>query len=143
MSTEYETDILDWSEHQAALLRRLAAGERVNEKIDWENVIEEIESVGRSELKAVQSHIVLALLHELKIRAWPQALAVEHWRDEALSHLVNARPHFEPGMRSRIDLIKLYREALRSMPETIEGRPPLAVPEVCPVGLDEMLADES
>lgn len=143
MSTEYETDILDWSERQAALLRRLSAGERVNEGIDWENVIEEIESVGRSELKAVQSHIVLALLDDLRIRAWPQVRAVEYWRDEGLSHLVNARQHFEPGMRSRIDLGKLYREALRSMPETIEGKPPLSVPEVCPVSLEEMLAEES
>ena len=34
MSDLYEADILLWSEQQAALLRRLAAGERVNEQID-------------------------------------------------------------------------------------------------------------
>ena len=39
--------ILVWSEQQAALLRRLGAGEQVNDRIDWENVVEEIESVGR------------------------------------------------------------------------------------------------
>ena len=38
--SEYDTDILIWSERQAALLRRVAAGERVNDQVDWENVIE-------------------------------------------------------------------------------------------------------
>ena len=41
MSDLYEDDILLWSEHQAEALRRRAANE-----IDWENVAEEIESVG-------------------------------------------------------------------------------------------------
>ena len=47
----YDTDILLWSERQADLLRRHAAGERVNDaSIDWPNIVEEIEDVGRSEL---------------------------------------------------------------------------------------------
>jgi hypothetical protein len=49
MSDLYETDALAWSENQAALLRHLATGERVNKQIDWANVVDEIESVGRSE----------------------------------------------------------------------------------------------
>jgi Domain of unknown function DUF29 len=51
--SEHDTDILLWSEHQAALLRRLAAGERVNDQIDWANVIDEVESVGSEQLDAV------------------------------------------------------------------------------------------
>ncbi len=54
MSGVYDTDILVWSEDQAALLRRLAAGERVNDQVDWTNVIEEIESVGSEQLHAVE-----------------------------------------------------------------------------------------
>ena len=38
MSDLYEDDILLWSERQAALLRRMAAGERLNDQVDWENV---------------------------------------------------------------------------------------------------------
>ncbi len=48
--SDYDADVLQWSEHQAALLRRAAAGERVND-LDWPNIIEEIESVGRSETR--------------------------------------------------------------------------------------------
>ena len=47
----YDEDILLWSERQAALLRQAAAAQRSNEDApDWPNIIEEIESVGRSEL---------------------------------------------------------------------------------------------
>ena len=42
----YEADILEWSQHQADLLRRQAAGEKLNETPDWTNIIEEIEDVG-------------------------------------------------------------------------------------------------
>ncbi len=41
MSNLYEEDILLGSEHQAELLRRLAAGEPVNERPDRANIIEE------------------------------------------------------------------------------------------------------
>ena len=54
MSDLYDEDILLWSELQSTLLRRIAAGEPVNERPDWANIIEEVESVGRSDLRAVQ-----------------------------------------------------------------------------------------
>ena len=62
----YEADFGLWSEQQADALRRRAANE-----VDWDNVAEEIDAVGRSERNAVASHLVLALLHDLKAEAWP------------------------------------------------------------------------
>ena len=139
----YETDILLWSERQAELLRRHAAGERVNDAaIDWPNIAEEIEDVGRSERNSVESHLVQALLHDLKAEAWPLSLAVPHWRAEARGHRDDARRRFSPAMAQQIDVTKLYREALHRMPETMDGVPPLPVPDVCPVTLDEMLSDD-
>ena len=56
--SDYGTDVLAWSAEQAALLRRRAAGELVNDSaLDWPNIAEEIESVGQSERSALQSHI--------------------------------------------------------------------------------------
>lgn len=141
--SDYDSDILIWSEHQAALLRRMARGERVNDQVDWENVAEEIEDVGRSERNAVESHLVQALLHDLKAEAWPLSRDVPHWRAEARGHRDDARRRFSPSMAQRIDVAKLYREALRRMPETIDGTLPLPVPRECPVTLDELLAPPS
>ena len=139
----YETDILLWSERQAELLRRHAAGERINDAaIDWPNIAEEIEDVGRSERNSVELHLVQALLHDLKAEAWPLSLAVPHWRAEARGHRDDARRRFSPAMAQRIDVTKLYREALHRMPETMDGVPPLPVPEACPVTLGEMLSDD-
>jgi hypothetical protein len=139
----YETDILLWSERQAELLRRHAAGERVNDAaIDWSNIVEEIEDVGRSERNSVESHLVQALLHDLKAEAWPLSLAVPHWRAEARGHRDDARRRFTPAMAQRIDVAKLYREALHRMPESMDGNPPLPVPDACPVTLDELLSDD-
>src|SRR5215470_15760572 len=46
MSDLYEDDILLWSEQQAELLRRRAAND-----LDWANLAEEIEDVGKSQLR--------------------------------------------------------------------------------------------
>jgi len=42
----YGDDIRLWSERQAGLLRRLAAGEAVSEQVDWPHVVDEIEDLG-------------------------------------------------------------------------------------------------
>ena len=139
--SDYEGDILVWSEQQAALLRRLAAGERVNDQVDWENVVEEIQSVGSEQLHAVRSHLVQGLLHDLKAQAWPLSREVPHWRAAARGHRGDARDRFAPSMAQRIDVAKLYREAMRRMAEAIDGNPPLPVPTECPVTLAELLAE--
>ena len=132
----YEADILLWSEQQAELLRRRAAN-----ALDWDNLAEEIGDVGLSQLRAVESHLIQALMHDLKAEAWPLARGVEHWRAEARGHRDDARRHFSPSMAQRIDMAKLYRQALRRMPETMDGTHPLPVPATCPVTLAEMLPE--
>ncbi len=138
--SDYDIDILDWSERQAALLRRAAGGERVND-LDWPKIIEEIESVGLSELRAVRSLLRQALLHDLKAEAWPLTSYVPHWRSEARAARIDAADAYAPSMRQRIDLAAIYAQALRTMPETVDGQPPLPVPVLCPVTLDELLGE--
>ncbi len=142
MSDLYEDDVLTWSEQQAALLRRLGAGEQVNDQVDWENLAEEIESVGRSELSAVESLLRQALLHVLKAEAWPLARDAPVWRADAVSFRADATSRYAPSMRQRLDLGRIYARALRGLPESNDGKPPLPVPPVCPMTLDELLSDE-
>jgi uncharacterized protein DUF29 len=140
--SDYETDILAWSERQSALLRRLAAGERVNDAdLDWPNIVEEIESVGHDQLHAVESLLVQALVNMLKAEAWPLSRDAPHWRAEARRFRGDAAARFAPSMRERIDVAKLYRRALLAMPETVDRQEPLPVLEVCPVTLDELLSE--
>jgi hypothetical protein len=142
MSDLYENDILVWSEHQAELLRRLAAGERVNDQVDWENVIEEVESVGSEQLHSVESLLVQAIAHRLKAYGWPQARDVDNWQADAERFRGDAISRFTPAMRQRLDLARLYRRALRAVPARMDGEPPLPLPAECPWPLDELLSDE-
>src|SRR3954451_17826287 len=137
--SDYDTDILTWSKRQAALLRRRAAGERINDAdLDWSNIAEEIEDVGKNALRACRSQLLQALLHMLKAEAWPLSDAVAHWRSEAIVARINAADAFALSMRQNIDIANIYTKALRALPETIDGM--LPVPDVCPVTLDELLS---
>ncbi len=139
----YDTDALAWAERQAALLERLASGERVNTDIDWPNVIEEVRDVGLSELHACESLLEQAMRHLLKLHAWPASAALHHWRSEAVSFLDGARRRFSPSMRQRIDLADLYASALRSVRlMNDQSGAPNALPDVCPFTLDALLAGD-
>ena len=124
----YDSDILEWSERQAALLRRRAAGDLVNEaELDWPNIAEEIEDVGRSELHRVESLLVQALRHMLKAEAWPLSRDAPSWRADAIDFRQQARRRFAPSMRPKIDVASLYADARRALPETMDGLPPLPI----------------
>jgi len=140
--SEYDADILVWSEHQAALLRRRAAGELINDaELDWLNIAEEIEDVGSNRVHAVESLLVQGLRHMLKAKAWPDFRDVPVWRADAIDFRRRARRRFVPSMRRKIDLAGLYGDARAALPETLDGQMPLPVPETCPVTLDALLGD--
>ena len=143
MSDLYESDVLVWSEDQSALLRRLATGERVNDKVDWTNVIEEIESVGNEQLHAVSSLLTQAIILRLKAMAWPDARDADNWRAEAERFAGDAADRFAPSMRRRLNVAHIYRRALRAIPATMyeQSQPPL--PAACPWSLEELLGNES
>jgi hypothetical protein len=143
MSDLYENDILAWSEQQTALLRRAAAGERINSnELDWPNIAEEIESVSNEQRNAVESLLTLIMQHRLQAEAWPTAPAASHWRHEIAGWRVQLRrrlrrsPKLEAEVRSEI--AELYADALASMYREVDGLPRPAMP--CPWTLEELLA---
>jgi hypothetical protein len=79
------------------------------------------------------------LLHDLRATAWPTSRDVPHWRSEAGIARINAADAYTPAMRERIDMADLCAKALRAMPDSINGQPPLPVPETCPVTLDALV----
>jgi len=116
----YDRDPVLWSEQQAQLLTAVAAGERPA-GIDWANIIEEIESVGRSQTSAVESLLLQALVHEFKARLWPDTSYVEGWGNESLLFQAQAAGQFTTSMRQKIDVSKLVARAARAVPRTIDG----------------------
>ncbi len=70
--SDHDLDFYAWTQRQGSLLRRLAAGERVDDAdLDWPNIAEEIETLGRSERGAVASRIRNVVEHLMKLEASP------------------------------------------------------------------------
>src|SRR3954454_5829770 len=81
VSDLYDTDIALWSEHQADLLRRRAAGQLVNDAdLDWSNIAEEIEAVGRSERSSLRSLISTAIEHLMRLEVSPATDPRRSWK---------------------------------------------------------------
>ena len=59
--TRYDEDFYTWTQEQAALLREGAVHE-----LDLTNLAEEIESLGKSDRRALGSHLRNLVLHLLK-----------------------------------------------------------------------------
>ncbi|HEY2620277.1 MAG TPA: DUF29 domain-containing protein [Acetobacteraceae bacterium] len=70
--SDYEVDFFAWTQRQGGLLRRLAAGERVNDAdLDWPNIAEEIETLGRSERRLLTNQLATIIEHLVKLQASP------------------------------------------------------------------------
>lgn len=73
MSDLYDEYFTHWTEPQAALLRRRAAGALVNDaELDWQNLAEEIESVGGNTRRELRNRLVRLLQHLLKWHYQPE-----------------------------------------------------------------------
>jgi len=142
--TLYDEDILLWSEQQAEAIRQLGRSRRHRpNELDIENVAEEIESVGRSELAAVESYLRLILVHLAKLSVDPGSPAARHWRSEIVAFEADMRARYSPSMRQRIDLDRIWEAVRRQILEGAEQPDDLAslLPQPTPVRPEELLDD--
>lgn len=80
MSDLYDEDIVLWSERQAALLHRRAAGELINEAdLDWPNIAEEIESLGKRDARELASRMTIIMIHLIKLELSAQTEPRAGW----------------------------------------------------------------
>ena len=114
MAALYDDDILLWSEHQADLLRRAAAGERVNSAdLDWPNIAEEIEAVGRSQRREVRNRLARLCQHLLKWAYQPE-LHSRSWR----ATIVTQRHELQSVLLDSPSLVPFVAEALPNAYQT-------------------------
>lgn len=104
MSDLYDQDVLLWSEHQADLLRRMGAGERVNNQVDWENVAEEIEALGKSDRRELRNRICSILAHLIKLEVSAATAPRAGWHETILEQRAEVRALLDdsPSLRPTI-----------------------------------------
>lgn len=117
----YDEDFFLWSKEQAEALRAAGRG-ATNQPIDWENVAEEIESLGRSDKRELSSQIRRIIEHLLKLEYSSAADPRPGWIDS----IVDARNQIEvvlddsPSLRRQVqDVIaaELTRAARKAITE--------------------------
>jgi Domain of unknown function DUF29 len=94
-SQVYDQDFCLWLEQTANLLK-----ERNLAELDIENLIEEIETMGRSEKRSVTSNLEIILIHLLKYKYQPQKRS-NSWRYTLIEHRLRLLEEFEnsPSLR--------------------------------------------
>jgi hypothetical protein len=144
MATLYETDFYGWTQDQAAKLRKLMA-DRVNLDLDVENILEEIDSLGRSNYHQLVSRLEEIAIHLLKLhystlleneRLWKNSVRGQRIRIE---RLLKQNPSLKPRLGEA--LAAGYEDALRhfSDEKLIELCMPEHLPDTSPFDVEQML----
>jgi hypothetical protein len=135
----YETDFVAWTEQTVQLIRDEQFGQ-----VDWDAVIEEIESLGRSDRRELKSRLEVLLQHLLKWEYQPN-LQSGFWRntiDEQRNRITDLLQE-SPSLKSYPEevLAQCYHRGLKAASNETE----LAIdvfPVECPYSVAQVLDAE-
>jgi hypothetical protein len=143
----YETDYYAWTKQQAAALRAMAE-QRAHGPLDLENLAEEVESLGRSDLNAVRSQVQRIVEHLLKLEHSPSEGPRADWRHSVRQARDQVEDHMTASMRPDVeaDLAKLFargkREAAFGLRQHGEHKAANALPVDCPYSFEQILEQD-
>jgi Domain of unknown function DUF29 len=137
-SADYEEDFYAWTVEQSRLLR---SGEFSN--LDAENIAEEIESMGRSDRRALESRLIVLLTHLLKWQiqqrmrssSWSGTIGEQRRR---VAKLLQESPSLRPFVNEA--LAEAY-SAARQTASNQTGLLDTEFPAECPFTADQVLSD--
>jgi hypothetical protein len=111
LEPSYDQDFYAWSHGQARALRAQNA-----EALDWENLAEEIESLGKSDRREVRSRLIVILTHLLK-RQYQPAKQSRSWKLSLLTQRHDSGDVLADSPSLRRALPELLEEAYESARE--------------------------
>jgi len=135
----YENDFYGWVQHQAHTLRT-----RNLSALDFENLIEEIESMGRSEQRALESRLEILLMHLLKWQ-FQARLQGPSWRftikeqRRRIAKLLKKNPSLSSTL---IEVLKDAYESALLLAAEETGLEESLFPNACPWSFEQIM-DES
>jgi hypothetical protein len=132
----YDRDFVQWTEETA---RQLRVGR--TDALDLEHLAEEIEDMGRSQRRELESRSRVLLVHLLKW-GWQRDQRSSSWK----ATVANQRAELRPLLRDSPSLIGHLRESLADVyRDAVEeasletGLPAAAFPERCPFTPEQLL----
>lgn len=135
----YDRDYYQWLDVTATLLSE----GRFND-VDIPNLLDELEAMGKSQKRAIESYLKVLLLHLLKWKYQPE-MRSGSWRSSIRNSRlgINDRIEESPSLREFPELIleKCYRVS-RSNAADETGLDQSVFPEICPFTLAELLQED-
>lgn len=132
----YNRDYYLWLSHTAQLISEGKLSE-----VDTANLIEEIEDMGRSEKRAIESNLVVVLLHLLKYKYQPER-RTNSWKSSIREHRRRLRKAFSasPSLKGYCEEVfsECYQDGREQAADETE-LPLNTFPPKSPFTLDETL----
>ena len=100
LNTLYEQEYDQWLEETVKILKN-----RQLDQLDYDNLIEEIEAMGRSEKHSLESNLIVVLMHLLKYKYQPQKRS-RSW----LSSIFEHRRRLIKAFKTSPSLKRYYQE---------------------------------
>ena len=137
--TLYERDFYAWIQTTIESLKQ-----RKLDQLDITNLIEEIESMGRSERKELKTRLIVLIEHLLKLKYWTEEKKynARGWRNTVVEqrrqiiYILEDSPSLKPILRDIF--LNCYQDARHDTLSKYQ-LPPNLFPETSPVSLVEVL----
>jgi hypothetical protein len=137
MNIKYEEDYYLWTQIMADKLKV-----KDYSSVDWENIIEEIEDMGRSQKRAVESLLLRLSEHLLKLKYWHPEVDrnKKHWQSEVVNFRVLLLKRLKESPSLKAKLPEIYAEIL---PDSIRAMSKLFdLPEHIELTLAQVLDED-
>jgi hypothetical protein len=135
----YETDFAAWIAVTVAQLRA-----KDYAQVDWENLLEEIDAMGRRERKSLKSNLVILLQHLLKWHYQPD-MRSGSWKGTIREHRRRIRDDLQDSPSLNSYLVEIIPVAYLDAREAAADETGLAIsvfPEGCKYTIDQILDRE-
>lgn len=132
----YETDYLKWVELTISKLRSQDL-----EGIDWENLIEEIDNMGKSARSSLKSNLRVILLHLLKWQYQPSHRS-RSWQSSIIEHRLRIEDAFVESPSLRRYCIEVFDSAYVGaiqLASSETGISQKTFPKICPYTPEQVL----
>lgn len=137
-ATLYDQDFLKWTEQQVEFLQKGSW-----ESLDIENLVEELESLGRTEQRELGSYLQVLIMHLLKCQYQPERrtnsweTTISNCRDK-IQDCLEDTPSLQRFLQDPEWIAKYYRRSRREAAKATQ-MPLELFPKECPYSMDQIL----
>lgn len=135
--TLYDKDFYAWTQQQAELIRHEEL-----EKLDLPNILEEIESMGKSQQRELDSRLTRIIEHLLKLTYEPHSRAERGWKGSVLEQRIELKKLLRDNSTLRATVGDYVEEAYQDACKLAADGLELAIstfPPTCPWSVEQIL----